>query len=43
MAVAGINLNINFEGLRELQANIKAFFPKKEASEVLGDAIEKAI
>jgi hypothetical protein len=43
MAVAGINLNINFEGLRELQANIKGFFPKKEASEVLGDAIEKAI
>ena len=43
MAVAGINLNINFEGLRELQANIKAFFPHKEASEVLGDAIEKAI
>jgi len=43
MAVAGINLNINYEGLRELQANIKAFFPKKEASEVLGDAIEQAI
>jgi hypothetical protein len=43
MAVAGISLNINTEQLRDLRDRIKAFFPPKEASEVLGEAIEKAI
>ena len=43
MAVAGITLSINTEGLKELQANIRAFFPKKEAAEVLAEVIEKAI
>jgi len=43
MAVAGIQLNINTEELRSLRDNIRAFFPKAEAAEVLGDAIEKAI
>jgi len=43
MAVAGINLNINTEGLKDLKASIRAFFPRKEASEVLAEVIEKAI
>jgi hypothetical protein len=43
MAVAGIQLNINTDELRSLRDNIRAFFPKAEAAEVLGEAIEKAI
>ena len=43
MAVAGIQLSINTEELRSLRDNIQAFFPKAEAAEVLGNAIEKAI
>jgi hypothetical protein len=43
MAVAGIQLNINTDELRSLRDNIRAFFPKAQAAEVLGDAIEKAI
>ena len=43
MAVAGIQLNINAEELRALRDNIQAFFPRSEAAEVLGEAIEKAI
>jgi hypothetical protein len=43
MAVAGIQLNINTEELRGLAANLRAFFPKADAANVLGDAIEKAI
>jgi len=43
MAVAGISLNINTEQLRDLRDRLKAFVPPKEASEVLGEAIEKAI
>jgi hypothetical protein len=43
MAVAGIQLSINTDELRSLRDNIKAFFPKADAADVLGDAIEKAI
>jgi hypothetical protein len=43
MAVAGIQLNINTDELRSLRDNIRAFFPKAQAAEVLGEAIEKAI
>jgi hypothetical protein len=43
MAVAGIQLNINTDELRSLRDNIQAFFPRAEAAEVLGEAIEKAI
>jgi hypothetical protein len=43
MAVAGINLNINREELRGLRDNLKAFFPAKDAAEVLGEVIERAI
>lgn len=43
MAVAGIQLDINTDELRGLAANIQAFFPKADAADVLGDAIEKAI
>jgi hypothetical protein len=43
MAVAGIQLNINTDELRSLRDNIRAFFPKADAAEKLGDAIEKAI
>ena len=43
MAVAGIQLSINTDELRSLRNNIMAFFPKAEAAQVLGDAIEKAI
>lgn len=43
MAVAGIQLNINTDELRSLRDNIRAFFPKEDAAEKLGDAIEKAI
>lgn len=43
MAVAGIQLNINTEELRGLAENIRAFFPKADAANILGDAIEKAI
>ena len=43
MAVAGIQLNINTDELRSLRDNIRAFFPRAEAAEVLGEAIEKAI
>ena len=43
MAVAGISLNINTEQLRDFRDRIKAFFPPREASEVLAEAIEVAI
>lgn len=43
MAVAGIKLNINTEELRDLRDRIQAFFPKKVAADVIGDAIKKAI
>lgn len=43
MAVAGIKLSINSEQLRDLRDRIQVFFPKKEASEVLAEAIEIAI
>jgi hypothetical protein len=43
MAVAGIQLSINTDELRSLRDNIRAFFPKADAADVLGDAIEKAI
>ncbi len=43
MAVAGIQISINTEELRSLRDNIRAFFPKKEAAKVIGDAIKKAI
>jgi hypothetical protein len=43
MAVAGIQLNINTDELRSLRDNIQSFFPKAQAAEVLGEAIEKAI
>ena len=43
MAVAGVSLSVDIDGLRDLQTTIGRFFPRKEASEVLADAIEKAI
>lgn len=43
MAVAGISLDINADELKRLRENIQKFFPKKEAAEVLGQAIGRAL
>lgn len=43
MAVAGIRLDINADELKGLRENIQQFFPRKEAAEVLGQAIERAL
>lgn len=43
MAVAGVKLSIGSDSLRGIADEIKAFFPKEVAADVLGDIIEKAI
>lgn len=43
MAVAGIKLDLNAEELRNLQAEIKRFFPAKQAAQVVAPIIRKAI
>ena len=43
MAVAGVQININSEDLRGLRDRLAAFFPNKQAADVVGDAVRKAI
>ena len=43
MAVAGVQININAEELRGLRDKLAAFFPNKQAADVIGDAVKKAI
>lgn len=43
MAVVGIKLNLNTEELRDLRDRLTAFLPKPQATDVIADAIKKAI
>lgn len=43
MAVAGVQININNEELRGIRDKLAAFFPNKQAADVIGDAVRKAI
>ena len=43
MAVAGVQLNINTEELRGFREKLREFLPPKQASELIGDAVKKAI
>ena len=43
MAVAGVQININSEELRGLRDRLREFLPPRQASDVIGDAVRKAI
>jgi hypothetical protein len=43
MAVGGVQLNINTEELRGFREKLREFLPPRQASEVIGDAVKKAI
>lgn len=43
MAVAGVQLNINTEELRGFREKLREFLPPKQASDVIGKAVKKAI
>lgn len=43
MAVAGVQLNINSEELRGFREKLREFLPPKQAADVIGDAVRKAI
>lgn len=43
MAVGGVRVNIDAEELRGLREKLAAFFPKKQAADVVGEAVRKAI
>ena len=43
MAVGGVQININAEELRGLRDKLASFFPNKQAADVIGDAVRKAI
>jgi len=43
MAVGGVQLNINTEELRGFREKLREFLPPRQASEVIGDAVRKAI
>ena len=43
MAVAGVKIDLNSEELKEFSRKIRQFLPPRQASMVIGEAIEKAI
>jgi hypothetical protein len=43
MAVGGVQLNINTDELRGFREKLREFLPPRQASEVIGDAVRKAI
>jgi hypothetical protein len=43
VAVGGVQININAEELRGLRDKLASFFPNKQAADVIGDAVRKAI
>jgi len=43
VAVAGVQLNINSEELRGFREKLREFLPPKQAADVIGDAVRKAI
>lgn len=43
MAVGGVQINVNSEELRGFREKLRQFLPPKQASDVIGDAVRKAI
>lgn len=43
MAVGGVRINVNSDELRGFRERLRQFLPPKQASDVIGDAVRKAI
>lgn len=43
MAVGGVQINVNSDELRGFREKLRQFLPPKQASDVIGDAVRKAI
>lgn len=43
MAVAGVSVNVNSSELGDLSARLRTFLPPRQAADIVGDAVQKAI